>query len=78
LLEARLKKHGGRGDVQLLRLLETFAIDEVTHAIEDALEFGKFGFDAVKYLEQLVEAQGEQSLSRMLDRWSNWGTDLYQ
>jgi transposase len=49
LLEARLK-HGGREYVQVLRLLETFAIDEVTHAIEDALELGTIGFDAVKHL----------------------------
>src|ERR1700684_2524029 len=50
LLEARLKKHGSREYVQVLRLLETFAIDEVTHAIEDALELGTIGFDAVKHL----------------------------
>jgi hypothetical protein len=50
LLEARLKKHGSREYVQVLRLLETFAIDEVTHAIEDALQLGTIGFDAVKHL----------------------------
>jgi hypothetical protein len=49
LLEARLK-HGGREYVQVLRLLETFAIDEVTQAIDDALELGAIGFDAVKHL----------------------------
>ena len=48
LLEARLKKHGSREYVQVLRLPETFAIDEVTPAIEDALELGTIGFDAVK------------------------------
>ena len=37
LLEAKLK-HGGREYVQVLRLLETFSFDEVTQAIEDALE----------------------------------------
>jgi len=37
LLEARLK-HGGREYVQVLRLLETFKLDELTHAIEDALK----------------------------------------
>src|SRR5208337_3728048 len=31
LLEARLKKHGSREYVQVLRLMETFTIDEVTH-----------------------------------------------
>jgi transposase len=49
LLEARLK-HGGREYVQVLRLLETFAFDEVTQAIEYALELGTIGFDAVKHL----------------------------
>ena len=49
LLEARLK-HGGREYVQVLRLLETFALEEVTQAIEDALALGTIGFDAVKHL----------------------------
>jgi len=49
LLEARLK-HGGREYVQVLRLLETFSMDELTQAIEDALELGTIGFDAVKHL----------------------------
>jgi transposase len=49
LLEARLK-HGGREYVQVLRLLETFRLDELTQAIEDALELGTIGFDAVKHL----------------------------
>ena len=50
LLEARLKKHGSREYVQVLRLMETFAIEEVTRAIEDALHLGTIGFDAVKHL----------------------------
>jgi hypothetical protein len=49
LLEARLK-HGGREYVQVLRLLETFSRVELTQAIEDALELGTIGFDAVKHL----------------------------
>ena len=49
LLEARLK-HGGREYVQVLRLLETFKLEEVTQAIEEALEMGTIGFDAVKHL----------------------------
>ena len=49
LLEARLK-HGGREYVQVLRLLETFSFEELTQAIEDALELGAIGFDAVKHL----------------------------
>jgi hypothetical protein len=50
LLEARLKKHGGREYVQVLRLMETFALAEVTHAIEDALMLGTISFDAVRHL----------------------------
>jgi transposase len=49
LLEATLK-HGGREYVQVLRLLETFKLVELTQAIEDALELGTIGFDAVKHL----------------------------
>jgi hypothetical protein len=49
LLEARLK-HGDREYVQVLRLLETFSMDELTHAVEDALDLGTIGFDAVKHL----------------------------
>jgi transposase len=50
LLEARLRKHGSREYVQVLRLLETFALDEVTRAIDDALQLGTISFDAVKHL----------------------------
>ena len=50
LLEARLKKHGSREYVQVLRLMETFALAEVTHAVEDALLLGTIGFDAVRHL----------------------------
>jgi transposase len=50
LLEARLKKHGSREYVQVLRLLETFSFEEVTNAIEDALHLGTVSFDAVKHL----------------------------
>jgi hypothetical protein len=50
LLEARLKKHGSREYVQVLRLMETFALAEVTRAIEDALKLGTISFDAVRHL----------------------------
>jgi transposase len=50
LLEARLKKHGSREYVQVLRLMETFTLAEVTHAVEDALHLGTISFDAVKHL----------------------------
>jgi transposase len=50
LLEARLRKHGSREYVQVLRLLETFALAEVTHAIEGALLLGTISFDAVRHL----------------------------
>ena len=50
LLEARLKKHGSREYVQVLRLMETFDLAEVSHAIEDALQLGTISFDAVRHL----------------------------
>lgn len=50
LLEARLRKHGSREYVQVLRLMETFVLAEVTHAIEDALLLGTISFDAVRHL----------------------------
>jgi transposase len=49
-LEARLHKGGQREYVQVLRLLETFRFEEVTQAIEQALQWGTISFDAVKHL----------------------------
>lgn len=43
-------KAGKREYVQALRLLETFALNEVQQAIDDALQRGAIGFDAVKHL----------------------------
>jgi len=34
----------------VLRLLETFKLEELAQAVEDALELGTIGFDAVKHL----------------------------
>jgi transposase len=50
LLESRLNKHGSREYVQVLRLMEIFALAEVTHAVEDALLLGTISFDAVRHL----------------------------
>ena len=50
LLEARLGKRGKREYVQVLRLLETFSMAEVTTAVEDALRMRAISFDAVKHL----------------------------
>ena len=50
LLEARLIKHGSREYVQVLRLMETFDLSEVTHAVEQALGLGTISFDAVRHL----------------------------
>jgi transposase len=50
LMEARLGKKGKRECVQVLRLLETFALAEVEQAIDDALQMGTISFDAVKHL----------------------------
>jgi hypothetical protein len=50
LLEARLGKPGSREYIQVLRLLETFALEVVTHAVEDALRMSTISFDAVRHL----------------------------
>lgn len=50
LLEARMGSKGKREFVQVLRLMETFAIDDVAAAVRDAIERGAIGFDAVKHL----------------------------
>ena len=50
LLEARLNKGGKREYVQVLRLLETFSLQEVEVAILNALHLGTLSFDAVKHL----------------------------
>ena len=50
LLEARLAKRGKREFVQVLRLLETFSLEQVTDAVRQALQLGAVSFDAVKHL----------------------------
>jgi hypothetical protein len=50
LLETRLKKHAAREYIQVLRLLENFAREEVTAAVEDALRWNTISFDAVRHL----------------------------
>ena len=50
LLEGRMGKQGKREYVQVLRLLETFALSEVEAAIAHALQLGAIGFDAVKHV----------------------------
>ena len=48
LLEARMGKKGKREFVQVLRLMETFTLDDVAAAVRDAIERGAVGFDADK------------------------------
>ena len=50
LLEARMGKGGKREFVQVLRLLESFAMADVEAGIKSALERGTISFDAVKHL----------------------------
>ncbi len=50
LMEARMLKMGRREYVQVLRLLETFGIDDLHAAVKRALKLGAVGFDAVKHL----------------------------
>jgi transposase len=49
-MEARLAKRGRREYVQVLRLLETFGMGEVSAAIRQALALRAISFDAVKHL----------------------------
>lgn len=50
LLEARMGKKGKREYVQVLRLLETFEMCHVDGAVQQALDLGAIGYDAVKHL----------------------------
>jgi hypothetical protein len=50
LLEARLNRHAAREYIQVLRLLETFPLAEVTAAVEQALALNTISFDAVRHL----------------------------
>ncbi len=50
LLEARMGKPGKREYVQVLRLLETFDLEQLHAAVKDALHLGAIGYDAVKHL----------------------------
>jgi transposase len=50
LLETRMGKKGKREFVQVLRLMETFRIEDVTAAVSDAIARGAIGFDAIKHL----------------------------
>jgi len=50
LLEARMGKRGKREFVQVLRLLESFRLEDVVAGIKEAMARGAIGFDAVKHL----------------------------
>ena len=50
LLESRMEPRGKREFVQVLRLMETFSLEEVNTAIKDALRPGALSFDEVKHL----------------------------
>ena len=50
LLESRMGRWGKREYVQVLRLMESFQLEEVHAAVRDALRLGAVSFDAVKHL----------------------------
>ena len=50
LMEARMLKMGRREYVQVLRLLETFGLNDLHGAIKDALRLRAVGLDVVKHL----------------------------
>jgi hypothetical protein len=43
-------KQGKREYIQVLRLLESFGLDEVHAAVKQALDLGAIAYDAVKHL----------------------------
>ena len=49
-LEARMGRRGKRDYVQVLRLLESFRLDEVHAAVRDSLRLGVSSFDTVRHL----------------------------
>ena len=49
-LESRMGRRGKREFVQVLRLLESFKLEEVHTAVKDALRLEALSFDAVKHL----------------------------
>ena len=53
LLESRMGPRGKREFVQVLRLLESFRLEEVHAAVQDSLRLGALSFDAVKHLGAL-------------------------
>ena len=50
LMEARSPKAGRREYVHVLRMLESFGLEDLHDAVKDALRLGAIGFDAVKHL----------------------------
>ena len=50
LLESRMGPRGKREFIQVLRLLESFRLEEVHAAVQDSLRLGALSFDAVKHL----------------------------
>jgi hypothetical protein len=50
LLEARMGKQGKREYVQVLRLMEAFAIEDLAAGVREAIDRGVVGLDAVKHL----------------------------
>ena len=53
LMEGRMAKHGRRGYVQVLRLLESIELADLHAAVKQVLQLGAIGFDAVKHLSLL-------------------------
>ena len=50
LMEARMGQHGRREYIQVLRLLESFALADLHEAVKQAIAMGAISFDAVKHL----------------------------
>jgi hypothetical protein len=69
LMEARMIKAGRREYVQVLRLLESFGLDDLHAAVKKALQLGAVGFDAVKHLV-LCQVEKRPPIARRSSRFS--------
>jgi hypothetical protein len=62
LAEARMNKGGKREYIQVLRLMETFRVDQVERGVLEALRLRAISYDAVK---QLTLCAGERRPARL-------------
>ena len=72
LLKSRMGRRRKREFVQVLRLLETFRLEEVHSAVKDALRLGVISFDAMKH-QVLCWLEGRPPRLDLLQAFLNAG-----